>query len=200
METNDAWARIEAWYAKQGVSDLELNPPADDAAITAAEQAMGIQFSDDFKASLKVHNGQANGAERFLFPGIARLASLEAMVTQWQEEREYDQEDDALSDDEWFQLTLFHPKRVPIAGVPYWDGDNAYLDFAPGPNGVAGQLLAMTSECDFVVLAKTFTDMLMQTAEMMERGDLVVEDEHLNLASGEWGGHPAETLCVAKGY
>jgi cell wall assembly regulator SMI1 len=201
MDAKEAWGRIESWYAKQGVKNLQLNPPATDAAIAAAEQTMGIVFPSDFKRSLRVHDGQDMGAQRFVFPGIERLASLAAMASQWKEERSYDEvQGESLSDDGWFRLDLYHAKRIPIAGIPHWDGDRGYLDLVPGPAGVSGQILQLTSECDFVVLARSFTDMLVQTVEMLERGELVLDGDQLALASGHWAGHPAETLCVAKGY
>lgn len=36
---------------------------------------------------------------------------------------------------------LWHPRRIPIAGNPWWDQDNTYLDFIPGPKGTPGQLV-----------------------------------------------------------
>lgn len=53
------WERIEAYfYEHWPQKELKLRPPATEQEIAAAESELGVRLPDDFRASLKVHDGQ----------------------------------------------------------------------------------------------------------------------------------------------
>lgn len=146
----ELWAALEAFVATTPLK-LHLRPPATEKAIRAAERTMKLSFPDDFRASLLVHDGQetGDGDDAGVFPwlsGHPRLASLERIVEAWKDQCETFktfQGTDAPIEIDGGRMVhyLWHPKRIPIAGNPWWDQDNTYLDFIPGPNGVPGQLV-----------------------------------------------------------
>ena len=90
-------------------------------------------------------------------PGSGALASLSAIVAQWKDERENDDEDDEPAIEGGVYNVMWHPRRIPIAGSEYWDGDNTYLDLHPAPKGTSGQLITFTSECDVALLGTSRT-------------------------------------------
>jgi cell wall assembly regulator SMI1/predicted DNA-binding WGR domain protein len=144
------WARLEAFVAETPMT-LDLRPPATAAAIRAAERTIGLPFPADFRASLLVHDGQepGDGDDEQTFSwltGHPRLASLDRLVAAWQGDCKSFAKfhaDEPATEIEGGRLLhyLWHPRRIPIAGNPWWDQDNTYLDFLPGPRGVAGQLV-----------------------------------------------------------
>lgn len=146
----DLWKRLHA-IADATPKRLQTRPPATESAIRAAERTIGIDFPAGYRASLLVHDGQEPGdgdddAFEWL-PGHARLASLERVVAEWHVEcrnfaKFYTPGDapEPIERDALFHF-LWHPKRIPIAGNPWWDQDNTLLDFFPGPAGRAGQLV-----------------------------------------------------------
>jgi cell wall assembly regulator SMI1 len=188
----ELWQRLEA-AAGDGLPPLRLRPGTTEAAIAAAERTMGMAFPEDFRASLLVHDGQEPGEHdldtKDWLPGHAPLASLDAIVTRWQEEcRIYEQfgAGDAPEEIEGGALYhyLAHPKRIPIAGNPWWDQDNTYIDLYPGPTGKPGQLAMFGKGVFGVVHGPSFRGAL----ELFVAG----------LESGVWRYDGAEALAKAK--
>lgn len=141
---NDLWQRLEAWAKKSGRT-LRLRPGATEKAIAAAEKKMKLTFPADFRASLLLHDGQQrkpgddDPETSTLFewmPGSGALASLSAIVAQWKDERENDEEEDDEPEIEGGVYNVMsHPRRIPIAGSAWWDGDNT----SRSPPGAEGQ-------------------------------------------------------------
>jgi cell wall assembly regulator SMI1 len=219
----DLWKRLQAIAVKNGQS-LHLRPPAKESAIAAAEKTMKLKFPADLRASLLLHDGQEDEATFQWMIGCGRLAPLEAIVAQWTEERDLDEDeggvnyaggadeddeededdedddedddDDDEDDDEeeedddddeesdiesYVQNFLWHPKRIPIAGTPYWDGDNTYVDLAPASDGKSGQLITMISESTFVLLDDSFRGAIEHYIKELETGKIVwnADEEHV---------------------
>ena len=193
----DLWTRLEA-LAKRAGQTLALRPGASEAAIAAAEGAMSLSFPPDFRASLLLHDGQDGGPtahdQEQLFPwmaGCSPLAPLDAIVQQWTDEKPWfdDTEQPIELEDGRLYSSVFHPKRIPIAGTPFWDQDNTHLDLYPGPNGTVGQLITLVSECDFVVLGTSFEDALRAYVDGLESGAWVNASDgldHLAYYFTEW--------------
>jgi cell wall assembly regulator SMI1 len=143
------WERLAAVASKTPKS-LRLRPGASEASIRAAERTIGLPFPEDFRDSLLLHDGQESGdgdddAFEWL-PGHGRLARLDAIVAEWKQEcATYEQFHTAEAPQEigggHLYHYLWHPKRIPIAGNPWWDQDHTYLDFFPGPQGISGQVV-----------------------------------------------------------
>ena len=170
---NVLWTRLEA-LAKKAKKPLGLRKGVSEKTLAAAEKKMKLALPSDFRASLLLHDGQ-EGEQDELFewmPGCSPLASLDAIVTQWADELENveDADDEAVDEDPRLHRAIFHAKRVPIAGTPYWDGDNTHVDLFPGPKGTSGQLVTFVTECDRVVLGESFSAALTSYADALESG------------------------------
>ncbi|HRI68783.1 MAG TPA: SMI1/KNR4 family protein [Polyangium sp.] len=177
---DDLWTRLGAWAAKNAGRDLRLRKGASKRAITAAEKKLSLRFPDDFRASLLLHDGQDPGDDDSIFewmPGCSPLAPLEAIVERWKEEVElaetYVEDEIRIVEQGRLHAVLSHPKRIPIAGNQWWDGDNTFLDLYPAPQGASGQVITFVTECDIVVLGPSFRDALTLYVEALEKGDWV---------------------------
>jgi cell wall assembly regulator SMI1 len=177
-EMRALWDRLESLMADKEPPP-RLRAPATEAAIAAAEATMGLAFPPDFRASLLVHDGQEDGADDFdtleWLPHQAPLAPLDRIVDQWREhceafERHHAGEEPRLLEGGTLYHYFWHPKRIPIAGNPWFDQDNAYLDFIPGPNGVPGQLVMFGKSAFGSVLAPSFRTALAIFADALESG------------------------------
>ncbi len=172
------WRRLAAQAASAGVA-LRLRPPASEAAIRAAEHAIGLGFPDGFRASLRVHDGQEPGDDDLAcaawLPGQAPLASVDRIVARWRVEcathaaHHADEAAIEIADGRLLHY-LWHPRRIPIAGNAWFDQDNTYLDFVPGPRGVAGQLAIFGKGTSGAVQAPSFEVALTLFVEALERG------------------------------
>jgi len=199
----DLWQRIEAWGRAAGAGSLRLRPPALEDEIRRAEEVMGLVFPEDLRASLLCHDGEEPDPDFEWLPGCAPLQPLQALVARWTEARGWAEADpnadpdEGESEDGRHRLCLWHPRRIPIAGSPFWDGDNTYVDLAPGSRGTEGQILTFTSECDLEVLGPSFRATLEKYVCLLERGELVwsASDSRVVPADGRWNGHAAEVFA-----
>ena len=177
---------------------LGLRPGASDADIAAAEAALGVALPDDYKAWLRLHDGQdhvQNGID--WLPASGRLLPLAVTLERWRDEQEWvDPNDEGFKygqDDRRIRCVIRHPKRIVIAGNLWGDGDNTYLDLVPGTDGVVGQVIVAVTECDFLVVANSFLDFLQRWSAAFGSGKLTVTGEHgfprVDLARKE---HPAD--------
>ncbi|MEO7094979.1 MAG: SMI1/KNR4 family protein, partial [Polyangiales bacterium] len=168
----DLWDRLEAHATKNGRS-LRLRPGSSEEEIAAAEQVMGLAFPADFRASLLVHDGQEPGdgdAAPFEFlPGCDALAPVAAIAAQWKEEQEWAMASNGDHTPEILN-TIKHPRRIPIAGTRWWDGDNTYLDLTPAAAGTLGQVIAFHTECDMTVLGPSFRGALENYLAALDAG------------------------------
>lgn len=182
-EMQALWGRLERWATRQVGLSLRLRQGAQESEVAATEQRLGRRLPEDFRASLLLHDGQhGDGDGDGVFPwmpGCGPLASLARIEQAYRNERKWDDEDapGVCAHDARLMGFVRHPGRVPIAGNRWWDGDNSYLDFAPGPAGRPGQLVCFVSESDLAVLGESFSDALEAYTSALERGDWVWSDE-----------------------
>jgi len=197
----DLWERLEAHATKHGRS-LRLRPGATEKAVSDAERVIGRPFPADFRASVLAHDGQEPGEGdetpfEFL-PGCSPLAPVAAIAANWKDEQDYAQ---AASGDHTPEIlnTLKHPLRIAIAGTPWWDGDNTYLDLTPAAAGTVGQVITFTSECDMSLLGPSFRGALEAYLDALDQrawnysadkkhviGPEGFEDGNLSWNWGEW--------------
>lgn len=178
-EMRTLWERLESLMMDEA-RPPRLRPPATEAAISAAEATMDLAFPADFRASLLVHDGQEDGEDDLdtlqWLPNQAPLAPLDRIVDQWHQhcnsyEQHHAGEEPRLIEEGTLHHYFWHPKRIPIAGNPWFDQDNVYLDFIPGPNGVAGQLAMFGKSAFGSVLAPSFRTALAIFADALESGE-----------------------------
>lgn len=176
----ESWARLERWFARN-LPDraLRLRPPATEAALDAAEEALGLPLPPDLRASYLVHDGQEDeGYDVLWLPYAERLGALSAIVAHHLDERafqggEIDEERLGWLDPAGcVRQVLWHPERLVVAGSPRWDYDQLLLDFVPGPHGTAGQLVAR-ADADLFRLCGGLGDLLRQLADGLEGGRIV---------------------------
>ncbi|MCA9610468.1 MAG: SMI1/KNR4 family protein [Myxococcales bacterium] len=174
----NALARIEAWAAAHGAT-LGLLPGATEETVASLEAELGRPLPADYRAFLRLHDGQDPDAPMPWLPHRDRLQPIATCLDQWRFERDASEDDgvEELSEDDVFHLTVSSPLRYPIAGSRWLDQDNTYLDFHPGPAGVDGQLLGLVSECDWEVFGASFAEALEEHARRLEAGELVWSDE-----------------------
>ncbi len=199
----DLWDRLETWTKNARAGSLKLRPGATKKDLAAAEKKLGMKFPDDFRDSLLLHDGQESDPTFPWMPGCSPLAPLHTIVTRYEEERGMDEDQRVIkevSDDGKHKLGLWYPKRIPIAGSQWWDGDNTYLDFEPGPKGAAGQVTTFVTECDLVVLGASFREAVEKYVVLLETGKLRWDDNRQDVfpKAGDWSGNPAEHLAKLK--
>lgn len=194
----DALKRIEGWGKKAGLS-LKLRAGVDEGALAKAEAELPFPLPPDYRDLLLYANGQDEEPDFPWMPGCDRLAPLASVGEQLKEEaslaEEYPPPDEEECDGKLLR-GRYRAKRIPIAGSAYWDGDNTFLDFEPGPKGAAGQLITMVTECDFVILGQSLGAALERYADALESGalewrdgEMVPKDEDPHTA------HPAERFA-----
>lgn len=173
----ELWDYIEAWCAKHkpGLS-LQLRPGATEKQIVAAEKALGRKLPADFRASVKIHDGQEDGCTVGWVPVALQLRSLASIVRCWTGDRVYYRESaeafDALDKTKCVRQCHLHPAHLPFAALMHWDYGRLMFDFTPGPKGTAGQVIAR-NDIDLVFMAPTFRDLLADIAGDLPR---LVED------------------------
>ncbi|MFD7628833.1 SMI1/KNR4 family protein [Streptomyces sp. NPDC059851] len=175
------WDELETWARTHAGRSLHLRPGVPPERIDEAEKAMGVTFPSDLRESFLHHDGQdLSAGEPFAWlPGCSPLAPLEAVVERWRDEGQWFDEDDGadhtISDDGLLHDVVGHPRRIPIAGNEWWDGDNTYVDLFPGPHGSSGQVITFVSECDLVVMGSSLREALEDHLHCLRSGAWVVE-------------------------
>lgn len=119
-----SWTRIEAWlaeYAPRTYSDLA--PPAEQAAITRAEETIGMPFPAPLTESLLRHDGTVS---RVLLPPFWMMLSTQQIADAWMTRTKiYGSEstDAEEGDHEGEYGPWWHQKWIPFAA----DGAGDYL-------------------------------------------------------------------------
>ncbi|MBX3198736.1 MAG: SMI1/KNR4 family protein [Labilithrix sp.] len=200
------WARIERWFVEHHPElDLELRPGAKEKEIDAAETRLGVTFPADFRASLRVHDGQDDEPRLFLLPFSERLGSLKSMVACSKSDRpSYDARDtegrfEWLDDSRRVRQVHFHPKHVAFAGRKYWDHGRLMFDFVPGPEGRAGQIIAL-ADVDFVFVCSSFGELLERTASGLEQGAITLEAAGYDYVRLRYGSRRGEEPVTAAAF
>jgi cell wall assembly regulator SMI1 len=164
----ESWERIRALYPHQ-----ILNPGATPAAIAAFEEAIGLALPDDFKESLRLHDG---GKDFWFTPTSGEFLSLAGMLKQWNwyggahRKGEYASEDWEASDIEGPIKPIFwNTKRIFVTDN---SGDHWTLDLDPPEDGAYGQILEHSHEVGPTqVLARSWTELLSQLVVGLENGE-----------------------------
>lgn len=165
---------------------LGLRPPATEAAIAGAETLFERALPADYRALLAICDGQ-DGPQSVL-PSGGLLLPLARVVEAWLQcskhmVPEWDAE--SVPPDVRVRPLVWHPTRIPIGedgnGMP-----DPFLDLAPGPRGTVGQVIALVSECDFVVVGESLADYFLRTANLLIGGQIRIDDDGLVRTSNAW--------------
>jgi cell wall assembly regulator SMI1 len=172
------WNRIEAWL-KTNLSEViaDLNPPASEDAIKHAEEVIGVEFPDSFKALYRIHDGQRQDVRGAFFGqwfmGLERMLMRYA---DWKGIVVHDPEV-ALGANHPFTSTpegAIQLCYADAAWVPFTeDGLSGHfgLDFNPGERGHVGQVIMFGRYVDNKLVASSdLPSFLGWVADELERG------------------------------
>ena len=117
----ESWARIVEWLKEHAPSyPFPLQPGTLASAITAFEDTIGLKLPDDFRDSLRMHDG---GHECWL-PGRGDLHSLDRILRDWKMYRAAQQEGKYAVPEHW----MWTPTRLqgPIRSV-FWNTKRIFI-------------------------------------------------------------------------
>ncbi|MEO3742597.1 DUF6461 domain-containing protein [Plantactinospora sp. B5E13] len=132
----ESWAVVERWLASNAPQTYtSLRPPADPAAVEAAQQTIGVTFPEDLVASLARHDGADDGPGAFTLGGSYQLMRVEEIPRRWRtttdalgmstvDDEDHHDEDDGLLG--WY----WHPQWVPFGKTN--SVDMLVVDCRPG--------------------------------------------------------------------
>jgi cell wall assembly regulator SMI1 len=154
------WNRIHDWLGANAPAGYgHLRPGASTKEIREAEKAMGLKLPADFKASYRIHDGQAT--EPGLIGGEGwRLLSLREIVDTWRR---------------WSEAEPENACCVPIA----WLGTGDYVFLNLDPNSDAtGRLMIQRSDCaEPHPFMESFSRWLKEFADELENGVFAYSEE-----------------------
>lgn len=177
------WDRIHVWLSANAPDVLEsLAPGATDEDFRTAEEAMGVTFPDDVRASYRIHNGQRPVLVNVTYwPGLRTepgflygdpWLSLRGMVRSWEMLYSLRGEFSEVSGSPVgpVRSNWWHPKWLPVT-LHGGGGDYHCLDLAPKSRGKVGQVIRWYHDNAYRgVVGKTFTEWLAAFARDLERG------------------------------
>jgi cell wall assembly regulator SMI1 len=177
----ESWARIVACLREQGYV-FRLNRGASARAIAAFERAVGSTLPDDFRESLRLHNGGEG-----MPPNYGDLLTLGGMREQWEMYRGWQLDEGYGVGDEWspgdiegpIRPVWWNTKRVHVTDN---SGDHLTLDLDPPGRGTYGQVLKFSHEAGPLrVLARSWSVFLQRLVRDFEAGKYVYlpEDDTL---------------------
>jgi len=144
-----------------------LKPPATEAEIRTAEQALQIKFPKILRDSFLIHNGTGREGP-YLLEGFA-LLSLDEIVSEWKiNQGAYEDQDNQEVDPE-VQAKWWHSAWIPLS----YDGAGNHhcLDLAPSAEGSSGQILSFWHDApERRVLAKNFKEFIAGFVKALQIG------------------------------
>ena len=172
---NKAWDRIDAWYAKNA-PDWTLPGGATDAEIDALAAHLKLTFPEEFRVSLKRHNGIPEGQwpKNWLNP----VKEIQSEWDSWTELCKKDESMEATEKSDAYQNKFWCEGWVPIDSDG--GGNGFVMDLAPGPKGREGQILFFDHESGpDGPRFQDFAGYLEEIANELEKGRYVVNDDFL---------------------
>jgi cell wall assembly regulator SMI1 len=183
----ESWQRIEGWYAENANSlTNSLAPGATQAAIERFEKEIGAKLPDDFKESVRVHDGGG-----WWVPWRhGDLLSLEGILEQWKMYSDWQAKGNYATGEDWVPRDI----KGPIKPV-FWNKQRIYLtdnsghrltlDLDPPADGKYGQVLDHCHEVGPTeVVASGWAEFLRMLVDDLESGKYVyLEDGGVELAA-----------------
>ncbi|HEV3259025.1 MAG TPA: SMI1/KNR4 family protein [Gemmataceae bacterium] len=172
----ESWKRITAWIAEHAPAlDFPLNHGASEKAIAKVEKAIGAKLPDDFKESVRLHDG--GGC--WIPYSHGELLSLEGILAQWKKYSEWQAKGEYATGKDWIPREI----KGPIKPV-FWNkrrvyvtdnsGDHLTLDLDPPAKGRYGQVLHHSHEVGPTeVVASGWATFLWMLADDLESGKYV---------------------------
>ena len=135
---NKAWDRIDAWYAKN-VTDWTLPRGASDEEIDDLAKHLNLTFPEEFRVSLKRHNGVESGK----WAGFkSYLLSIQDIIEEWDgwmaPKRDGTHDEYEIAKSDIWKEEYWCEGWVPI---DIEDGYGLVMNLAPGPKGRLTQII-----------------------------------------------------------
>jgi cell wall assembly regulator SMI1/predicted DNA-binding WGR domain protein len=167
----DAWARIQAWCAKNA-PDVKLSPGCSANELDSLEASLGVNLPEDFRESYLIHHGD-NGTCCFYYSMF--LLSLEGVAREWQRMCDLfrvnavDEEEEEVPVDGAVKRLDWNAKWIPFSSND--SGEYIFLDMDPGTLGTLGQVVDFSHEEGPVrLMGKSFEAFLVDYADGLEAG------------------------------
>jgi cell wall assembly regulator SMI1 len=174
----EIWNKIETWLSKNAANVLlSLADGATDEEIARAEEIMEIKFTEDFKASYRIHNGQKGNANTGFINGWDFL-SLIGIVSEWQDWVDMGEFNEPFSKPEkGIKNDWFNNKWLPLTSNG--NSDHHCLDLDPDQDGKYGQIIMLWHDDPLRSLqADNFTEFLSNFADDLENGGYLVDEKY----------------------
>ncbi len=174
------WNRIETWLEKNLPKMREgLMPGASQEQIQELEKLVDVTLPEDFRESLRIHDGQNGLASPLLDEW--QLFQIKYMMSDWQCMKElFDQGklEGPVQTEGTVKAQWWNPRWLEVA--TNGAGDLICLDFDPASGGEVGQVIIFWHvHGERKVLAPSFQAWLADFAADLEQGKYAVEGEEL---------------------
>lgn len=153
-----------------------LRRGADEAALGAAEAALGVTLPDEVRESMRIHDGTSYYiVDGWEFEPVDRIVSLHAMFCEFVDDGTI-----TLGDSNWVRThgpvrpQKWNRRWISIASDG--NGDHLALDLDPPPDGTLGQVIRIDRDVrDVYVIAPSLRAMLEGFADDLEQGRYDIE-------------------------
>lgn len=177
--------RLEKYIPK---NKKYLNKGASKKELLKLERETGYPFPESFKATYSIHNGEKKLGLMF---GLTWY-SIEEILSAWKGYKNYYEESvtDVISfEKNKVQEAYYHSGWIPIAYD--YGGNYLAMDFAPGENGKAGQIINFgRDERQMFVISESFDALLELLIQQFENGNcslITEEDGNPYVIWGDYG-------------
>jgi cell wall assembly regulator SMI1 len=177
---DQSWDEIEDWYRKNASEALEeLNQAASDDEISELENHLGVSLPEDYKASLRRHNGGGR-IHNYNYLSSNTVQRSWDLMRELKAEGKFD-DSQLETDGTSFEPTWWHLGWTPVA--EHKTGSLICLDLAPLEPGLVGQILRVDTHYDGPSTTKyrSFAEWLSGYKEELYSG-LYAPDDHGNLS------------------
>lgn len=143
------WNDIKEWYTENASSLLEnLKDGVSAQELSEVEERVGLALPDDYKASLRVHNGDVY-IHDYNYLSLDKVLDRWLRMTQKSEEGAFEGREVFEAGGGIIQNTWWHRGWIPFAEDG--GGNLICIDMAPDADGVVGQILNMERQSGPVV-------------------------------------------------
>ncbi len=138
------WCDIEEWYSKNSPNLLaSLNAGISSLELSELESLLGISLPNDYKCSLKIHNGEVY-FHSYSYLSAKSVTSTWKVMNQLYKEGVFDDRELVDNEGQIIDNAWWHPNWIPFAKDSM--GNQICIDMAPGINGVVGQIIYLEME------------------------------------------------------
>lgn len=171
----ERWKTISTWLAANHPHILaQWNPPATEDEIASVETQLGVVFPADYRAFLKLHNGQSDYAPMV---GLGPLSKVQDIAANRGNMFGEEMEIDAHFVGEGVRAVDYSRKWIPIS-VSARGRDKLCLDLDPAPGGHVGQIIEYIADAaERPLIAKSFADLLSKYFEHAQTGEIDLTDD-----------------------